>query len=101
MKVLHKILGGINLTWLKVIILAVVTGIYTGLINQVPFLLDTSFRDIAISFEVWIFFGIFMLRKRVDSYCKLHKKLYGDLGRTLSAFLINCAGMKKYRSKLP
>ena len=63
MKVLHKIFGGINLTWLKVIILAVVTGIYTGLINQVPFLLDTSFRDIAISFEVWIFFGIFIIMK--------------------------------------
>ena len=73
MKVLHKIFGGINLTWLKVIILAVVTGIYTGLINQVPFLLDTSFRDIAISFEVWIFFGIFIImnsKSNLDSALK-------------------------------
>lgn len=73
MKVLHKIFGGINLTWLKVIILAVVMGVYTGLINQVPFLLDTSFRDIAISFEVWIFFGVFIImnsKSNLDSALK-------------------------------
>ena len=73
MKVLHKILGGINLTWLKVIILAVITGIYTGLINQVPFLFDTSFRDIAISYEVWIFFGVFIImnsKSNLDSGLK-------------------------------
>ena len=61
MKLLHKIFGGIHLSWLKVIILAVIMGIYTGLINQVPFLFDTSFRDIAISFEVWIFLGTFII----------------------------------------
>ncbi len=73
MKALHKIFGGINLTWLKVIILAVVTGVYTGLINQVPFLLDTSFRDIAISFEVWVFLGTFIImnsKSNLDSALK-------------------------------
>ena len=73
MKVLKKIFGGINLTWLKVIILAVIMGVYTGLINQVPFLLDTSFRDLAITFEVWIFFGIFIImnsKSNLDSGLK-------------------------------
>ena len=73
MKLLHKIFGGIHLSWLKVIILAVIMGIYTGLINQVPFLFDTSFRDIAISFEVWIFLGTFIImnaKSNLDSALK-------------------------------
>lgn len=61
---LRKIFGGINMTWLKVIIFAVITGVYTGLVNSLPFLnflQDTSFRDIAVSFEWWILFAVFIV----------------------------------------
>lgn len=58
---LRNLFGNINMTWLKVIIFSVITGVYTGLINQVPFLTDTSFTDIAVSLEFWIVFAIFII----------------------------------------
>ena len=61
MEKIKKVFCGINLTWTKVIIFAIVTALYTALINQVPFLKETSFQDIAISFECWILFGIIII----------------------------------------
>lgn len=58
---LRKLFGGINMTWLKVIIFSVITGVYTGLINQVPALSNTSFTDIAVNCECWIVFAIFVV----------------------------------------
>lgn len=58
---LRNLFGNINMTWLKVIIFSVIAGVYTGLINQVPFLSNTSFTDIAVSFECWIVFAIFII----------------------------------------
>ena len=73
MKLLKKLFGGINLTWPKLIIFAIVAGVYTGLINQVPFLLDTSMRDIAIAYECWVLFGIIIImnsKNALDSALK-------------------------------
>ena len=53
--------GGIKLTWFKVIIAAIVIGVYCGVIALIPATLNTSFRDICISFEVWILFGIVII----------------------------------------
>lgn len=57
-KVINKLFGGINMTWPKVIIFAIITGVYGGLINQVPFLQNTSFTDIAVTFEAWMLFAV-------------------------------------------
>lgn len=51
----------INLTWKKLIIFAVVAGVYTAIMAILPFTKETSFRDIAIMFEWWIFFGIIII----------------------------------------
>lgn len=59
-KVFSKSLN-LNMTWLAVIIFAVLTGVYTGLINEVKFLRDTSFQDIAISHEWWILFAMLII----------------------------------------
>ena len=61
MKLINKLFGGIKLTWLKVLIMATVIGIYTGVVMVVPIFKDTSFRDLGATFEVWIFFGIFII----------------------------------------
>ena len=58
---MKKIFGGINLTWLKVIIMAVAAGIYTAIMALLPIARDTSFSDLTVTFEVWIFFGIFII----------------------------------------
>lgn len=73
MKALEKLFGGLNLTWTKLIIFAVIAGVYTGLINQVPFLFDTSFRDLAIFFDRWVLFGILIImnsKSNLDSALK-------------------------------
>ncbi|WP_407382708.1 hypothetical protein [Ruminococcus sp.] len=61
MKAIKKLFGGLHLTWPKLILFAVIAGVYTGLINQVPFLYNTSFRDIAIFFDRWVLFGILII----------------------------------------
>lgn len=58
---LKKIFGGINLTWPKVIIMAVVAAIYTAAVAIIPALQETSLHTIAVSFEVWILIGIFII----------------------------------------
>ncbi len=58
---MKKIFGEINLTWKKLIIFAIVCGVYTGIMAILPITRDTSFRDISITFEWWILFGILII----------------------------------------
>lgn len=58
---MKKIFGEINLTWKKLIIFAIIAGVYTAIMAMLPYTENTSFRDIAISFEVWILFGILII----------------------------------------
>ena len=58
---LRKAFGELNITWPKLIIWAVIAGLYTGLMAMLPAARDTSFADISISFEVWILFGILII----------------------------------------
>lgn len=51
----------LNVSWLFVIVFAVAVGAYTALINQVQFLENTSFRDIAVSHEWWVFFALIII----------------------------------------
>lgn len=50
-----------NLTWKRLIVFAIIVGIYTGVMALLPFTKDTSFEDISISFECWVLFGIFII----------------------------------------
>ena len=73
MKVLKKLFGGLNMTWPKLILFAVIAGVYTGLINQVPFLHDTSLTDPAIYFDRWVLCGILIImnaKSNLDSALK-------------------------------
>ena len=70
---MKKLFGEINLTWKKVIIAAIILGVYTGIVAMLPITTDTSFRDIAISFEWWILFGVIIItnsRSAKDSALK-------------------------------
>ena len=58
---MKKLFGGINLTWKKLIIFAIIAGTYTAVMALLPITRDTSFRDIAIYFEWWILFGIIII----------------------------------------
>lgn len=61
MKIIKKLFGGIDLSWPKILIFAIVSGIYTALVCIFPQVKDTSLHTIAVSFEVWILFGIFII----------------------------------------
>lgn len=58
---MKKIFGQINMGWKRIILSAVIIGIYTGLIMVVPFLKETSFQDIGISYEWWVIFAVIIV----------------------------------------
>ena len=71
---MKKLFGGLKMSWLTVVLFAMAAGVYTGLINQVPFLADTSFRDIAVSYEVWMLFAVIIAvncQKPLEAACKV------------------------------
>ena len=57
---IKKLFGEIKMTWVKVIIFALATGIYTG-IMALLFPSTSSFHDIAVMFEAWILFAIIII----------------------------------------
>ena len=61
MEKVKRLFGGIDLSWKKLVIFAIIAGIYTAIMAMLPIAKDTSFADITISFEVWILFGIFII----------------------------------------
>ena len=61
MEKVKKLFGGIDLSWKKLIIFAIIAGAYTAVMAMLPIAKDTSFADITISFEVWILFGILII----------------------------------------
>nr|WP_316620045.1 hypothetical protein [uncultured Ruminococcus sp.] len=68
-----KLFGGINLTWPKVIIAAVIAGVITAVIAIIPQLRYTSFIGITVTFEVWVLFGIIIImnsKSNLDSALK-------------------------------
>ena len=70
---IKKLFGGINLTWKRLIIFAVVTAIYTAIMVIIPATYETSFRDIAVYFEWWVLFGIIIIcnsKSPIDSALK-------------------------------
>lgn len=61
MEKVKKYFGEFEMTWPRVIIFAVLTAVLTAVLNLIPALYDTSFQDIAISYECWILFAVFII----------------------------------------
>ena len=73
MSVLRKLFGGLDITWPKLIIWAVVIGAAVGGLMLIPGVDDTSVKDIGTTFEWWIFFGVVIVsnsKSPVDSAAK-------------------------------
>ena len=69
MKKLSAAFGTLPMTWPVVCVSAAIIGIYVGVINQIPILYDTSFRDIAVTYEWWVLFALLIV-----SNCKNAKE---------------------------
>ncbi len=73
MEKIKKLFGGVKLTWPKIIIYAIAAGIFTALVCIIPQLKDTSLNTIAVTFEVWILFGVIIImnsKSNLDSALK-------------------------------
>ena len=49
------------MSWLTVILFAVAAGIYTGAVMLIDALEETSFQDIGIAHEWWVFFAVIIV----------------------------------------
>ncbi len=58
---IEHLYGQTNMTWLKVILFAVIAGIYTGIIMLIPALNNTSFQDIGVGYEWWVIFAVIVV----------------------------------------
>ena len=73
MKILRKLFGGLELTWPKLIIWAVIMGVLVGGLMLIPVSDQSSVKDIGTNFEWWILFGIIIVansKSPVDSAAK-------------------------------
>ena len=58
---MKKLFGGLNISWPKLIIFAIIAAIYTAIMAIIPAFNHSSFDTIAETFEVWILFGIIII----------------------------------------
>ncbi len=72
-KICEKVFGGLDLTWKKIIIAAIIAGIYTALMAMIPLVRYTSFNTISVTMELWILAGIIIImnaKSNMDSALK-------------------------------
>lgn len=81
MKILRKLFGGIEMTWKRVIVSAVVIAAYTALMLLLPCTKNTSFRDIGGDIPCWILFAVMIIAN-----CKTAKEASA---KTFVFFLIS------------
>ncbi|MDO4460681.1 MAG: hypothetical protein Q4C42_11505 [Clostridia bacterium] len=58
---MEKLYGKLNMSWMKTLLFAVITGIYTGAVMLVPALENTSFQDIGVMVECWLIFAVIIV----------------------------------------
>lgn len=56
-----KKLFGFDKSWVRLIIFAIISGVYTGIVAILPAVKDTSFSDISMTFEWWVLFGVIII----------------------------------------
>ena len=61
MKFCKKLFGSWKMDWRKVLLLALLTGLYTGVVMRVAALDGTSFQDIGVNLECWLFFALLII----------------------------------------
>ena len=57
MEKISKLFGGLNMSWPRLLIFALIVGAYTGIVGIIPALEQTSFHDIYVTTEVWVIFA--------------------------------------------
>jgi hypothetical protein len=60
-RLLERVYGGLNMSWLNVILYAVATAVVTAIFLIVPVFKNTSFEFVGVTFEAWIFFAVILM----------------------------------------
>lgn len=71
--IFEKLFGGINLTWPRLIIAAVLIGVFVGILMTIPIFKDTSITRIGAILYWWVLFGTIIImnsKSNVDSALK-------------------------------
>lgn len=58
---MKKLYGNLKMSWLTIILFALVAGVYTGVVMMIDILDETSFQDIGISYEWWVIFAVIVV----------------------------------------
>lgn len=58
---MKKLFNDLKMSWKTVILFALIVAVYTGLVMVPPFLKETSFQDIGISYEWWVVFAVIIV----------------------------------------
>ena len=69
----NKLYGGLNMSWVAVILFAVATAVLTTVFLVVPVFENTSFYRMGVTFEAWIFFAVLIMancKKPLESALK-------------------------------
>ncbi len=61
MKILKKIFGGIEMTWVKVIIFSVATAVVTAALLLLPVFKDSALAQMGVFLDWWFIFAIFIV----------------------------------------
>lgn len=61
MEKLKKHFGEFDMTWPRVLLLALGAAVWTAAMAAIPLLNDTSFEDISVTFEWWFLFAVFIV----------------------------------------
>lgn len=64
---MKKLFFGIEMTWKKVIKFALITGTLTAIVSMVPFLVRSSFNDLAVYLDAWILFALVIIMNCKDA----------------------------------
>ena len=80
-RITDKLFGGIEMSWWKVIVFAVVSAVVTAVFLIVPAFMNTSFYEMGVSYEAWVLFAIIIMTN-----CK---KLLESALKTFVFFLIS------------
>ena len=58
---MKRLYGNLKMSWPTVILFALATGIYTGIVLLLDVFKDTSFQDIGIAYEWWMIFAVIIV----------------------------------------
>lgn len=73
-RITDKLFGGIDMSWVMVILFAVITAVITAVFLILPIFDNTSFREMGTTLEAWILFAVIIMancKKPLESALKV------------------------------